>query len=177
MGRRKRTIENNPIISTDVTNATIIVDSNGEVLRETKEVKIKWEKEPDFIKLYYDTMLAFHGVEGIPGEFLSSLAKHVKYANKDTGQMKVYLNTELKEDMCETLGIKKDMLNKLLQRCVANGLLFRSGGKQRTNTYIVNPFFIAKGEWKNIRKLQCSFNFIDGRWTMETEIDEGEENI
>ena len=46
-------------VKTEVDTAT------GEIISETKEVVNKTSKEPDFIKIYYETMLAFNQIHGI----------------------------------------------------------------------------------------------------------------
>lgn len=165
MGRRRKVeqLESNRILNNYITNSFERISENGEILYSEKEVYTKWEKEPDFIKVYYRTMLAYHNVTGISIDFICCLSKYVTYANKDKSQMKVYLNSGLKDDMCDSLGITMSMLNKILKKCIDLGILFKT---ERRGTFIVNPFIIAKGEWKNIRKLQCQFNFTDGKWTM-----------
>lgn len=161
MGRKKMIQQ--PIAKDTETHITITINQDGEVLKEQRESVIAWNKEPNFIKVYYNTVMAFHNISGISIDFICLLSEHISYANGDE-QIMLYTNSGMKKKMCEKLDIKINMLNKLFRKCVECGILFNTEDR---GTFIVNPFIIAKGEWKNIRQLQCSFEFMpNGKWTM-----------
>ena len=58
---------------------TVIDEQTGEILSSSKETVKKVSKEPDFIKLYYETMLAFNRIHDIPISFVLSLSKFLEW--------------------------------------------------------------------------------------------------
>ena len=144
----------------------------GQVLKEENEYKIFYEKEDGFIKIYYRTIFSAEEVDDLSLGFIMCISEYIGYANGD-GQMMLYTNGAMKKKIAERLNISVSVVNKRFQRCVEEGILFKTDERSE---YIVNPFIIAKGEWKNIKKLQCCFDFIDGKWTMVKELKrEGDE--
>lgn len=144
-------------VKTEVDTAT------GEILSETKEVINKTSKEPDYIKIYYETMLAFNQIHGIPISFVLSLSKFIEWTN-DGKPMYITINKRVKEILQEDCGVKLAQVNRYISTSVDSGLLFRTSYR---GVYEVNPFMIAKGKWESIQDLQCKFNFVDGKWIRE----------
>lgn len=148
----------------------IIDTQTGEVIQERKLTKSKTDREPDYIKVYYDTMLSFNGIKDIPVSFLMALSAYITYSNE--GEPMRFQNVKVtRDDIVSKLQIKDSMYQKYIKRCKDAGLLIPT--KYR-GTFEVNPFFIAKGKWDSIKELRCSFKFIDGTWKREIEEDENE---
>lgn len=138
----------------------------GEVLDEIKtETKITGT-EPDYIKVYYRTMLAFGGIQDVPVDFLLALSGCITWAT-DNDPMIFQSTKVMRERICSQCGIKEDMYRKYLQRCKKHGLLVAKPGYRAV--YDVNPFFIARGRWADISKLRGTFNFTDGTWSRDIE--------
>ena len=147
---------------------TVIDKMTGEIVAETSQTLKKSSTEPDYIKLYYKVMLAFNGCADVPLDFIIAISGFMTWAN-GSDQM-VFKNDKLtKGSICSQLGIKDSMCTKYVKRCVESGLLFPMDGYR--GYYYVNPFFIAKGKWENIKSLQSSFSYLDGKWecTIESE--------
>lgn len=140
-------------------DATIIDAASGEILREEHASKKRTSTEPDYIKVYYKTMMAVNGISEIPLDFLLALSAHIGYTNTD--RVYFYNNKTIRKAISEFCGIGDNMVQKYLKRCVSKGILFSTEDR---GTYEINPWLIAKGKWDNIKKLQASFDFIDGKW-------------
>lgn len=144
----------------------IIADlQTGEILTDHKTTIKKTSGEPDFIKLYYKTMLAFNGVDDIPLSFILSLAEHMTWSN-DASPLLFFNSRMIRERICATCGIKEAMYKRYVTRCRDAGILFPTPYR---GTYEVNPFLIAKGKWDSIKGLRASFDFVKGKWTRVTE--------
>lgn len=146
-----------------------VVDQDGVIEQEQDRTVMRTDPEPDFIKVYYKTMLTFKGIDDIPVSFILALSSFISWSNDDSESMLFYNVKRNRESICSQCGIKDSMYAKYLKRCVSAGLLILD--KQYRGTYYVNPFFIAKGKWANIKKLRATFDYIDNTWskTMEEE--------
>lgn len=133
----------------------------GEIIERSGTIIRSVQKEPNFIKVYLDTMMAFNGVKGIPASVLISFSNYITYANTNMQQMEISFTQRNKKQISEELGISVDMVRKYITKCVENGVFFKS---EFRGTYIVNPWLIARGEWKNITQLRAEFDFMDGKW-------------
>lgn len=143
----------------------------GEIVHEKKETVNLVNKEPDFIKVYYETMLAFNQIHDIPTSFVLSMSKFIEWSN-DGQPMCITLNRRNKEIMEKDCDCKSAQISRYIARSVENGLLFKT---EYRGVYEVNPFMIAKGKWDSIRNLQCQFNYIEGKWVREL-VEGAEEN-
>lgn len=144
---------------------TLVDEQTGEILTSRKETIRKTSGEPDFVKLYYKTMLAFNGVEDIPLSFVLAMADHMTWSN-DASPL-LFFNTRIvREQICMLCGIKEAMYKRYIGRCKDAGLIFPT---QYRGTYEVNPFFIAKGKWDSIKALRATFDFVGGKWTRHLE--------
>ena len=144
---------------------TLVDVQTGEILTSHRETIQKTSGEPDYVKLYYRTMLAFNGVDDIPLAFIISMADHMSWSND--GSPLLFFNTRIvREQICAVCDIKEAMYKRYITRCRDSGLIFPT--KYR-GTYEVNPFFIAKGKWDSIKALRAGFDFINGTWTRHIE--------
>ena len=143
---------------------TVIDETTGEILRRESKTVAKTNEEPDFIKVYYKTMLAFADAEGVPLDFVLAIASFISWSNNGS-EMRYKNDRPNREEVCASLNIKEAMYKRYLKRCVNCGLLFPS---RYRGCYDVNPFFIAKGQWDSIRQLQMSLDFVSGKWKRRT---------
>lgn len=141
--------------------STVISAETGEIIyQESEEIKTI-QKEPDFIKIYLNSILTFNGIKNISSDFLICLCNYINYANDTKTQMRIIINKMIKDEISKKLNIKTNMIEKYVRKCVESGILFKT---EYRGTYIVNPFLFAKGEWKNIKALQTEFDYINGTW-------------
>lgn len=145
---------------------------------ETTLMKAKVNGEPHFIKLYYDTFLAFNQIKDVPAEFLAQLGAVMQYVGRDIEQQDVskcivYLGDVTKQSIANSMGVSLITVKRYIDRCKHSGILLpmEVGGKVKRGYYYTNPHLIAKGEWEGVKKLRGNIDFINNKWTVEMEID------
>lgn len=144
---------------------TVIDQTTGEILSSTQKTITKMSAEPDFIKVYYDTMLAFNQIFDVPTSFVLSLSKFLEWTNDEKPQCTI-INKYVKETLSKDCGVDIRQIERYIKKSVDSGLLFRTNYR---GVYEVNPFMIAKGKWDNIRALRTNFEFTDGKWQRTVE--------
>lgn len=140
-----------------------IIDTvTGTVLKsETTQDKMT-STEPDYIKVYYRTVLAFNGITDIPVPFLLAISSCMTWVT--AAEPMYYKSDKLTRDtVCKQLGIGEQMYKRYLTRCTESGLLIKKPGYR--GVYDVNPLFIAKGRWQDIAEVRATFEFRGGRWS------------
>lgn len=153
------------------THEEVIMDSvTGEIVSETRKTVTKTSVEPDFIKVYYETMMAFNQIHDIPTSFVLSLSKFLEWTNDGKPQYAT-LNRRIKEIMRVDCNVSLPQIDRYIRKAVENGLLFRTPYR---SVYEVNPFMIARGKWDSIKKLRSNYDFIEGKWERITEFSQEE---
>lgn len=138
----------------------VVTDSQtGEILHREHSTKKRTSSEPDFIKIYYKTMMAVQGIDQIPLDFLLALSAQIAFANGD--RVLFYNNKTTRRAIADCCSCTDNWVAKLLRIAVDKGILFKTSDR---GTYEVNPWLIAKGRWEHIRELQANFKFKEGRW-------------
>jgi DNA-binding MarR family transcriptional regulator len=148
-------------ITTETTKLNTIVDTiTGEVLSQTEEKEITsqaiGESEPDFIKLYLNRLAKIQGLNNSQANVLFEIAKKMPWAN-DTDQY-IILNSFMKEIIAKKLKVTMQYIKDTMAKLVKEGMLIRQGSA-RSSAYIINPLYIAKGKWEDIKKLQLKISF------------------
>jgi hypothetical protein len=149
-------------------NDTVIDAATGAILSTRTQQKVKSTTEPDFIKIYYKSMLAVQGVEEVPLEFVLALSSVITYSNNPKSPVYFYNNAANRKIISECCMNKKgmpisdNMVARHINSAVKMGLLFKT---QNRGIYEVNPCMIARGRWENIKGLQAKFDFFEGKWT------------
>ena len=152
---------------------TTIDVTTGEILNYTQKTITKISAEPEFIKVYYETMMAYNQIHNVPLSFVLSLSKFIGWSNEGSPQTAI-LNKMAKETMSKDCDVSFPQIDRYIKIAVNNGLLFRT--KYR-GVYEVNPFMIAKGKWESIKKLRANFDFIGGKWERVVEYGDREQTI
>ena len=133
-------------------------EETGEIVRLPIEVStrsVRFEDEPEYIKLYLKTIGAFTDIRGTSSRLFYELVKRMEYANDE---QRVYLNAMLRKDLQSAMGVRKSAFDKALRELRDRGIIRRLG----PNTYAMNPLFVGKGKWKDIKRLRATFDFITG---------------
>lgn len=139
---------------------TVIDQVTGEVLSSTIETVAKTSAEPDFVKVYYETMLAFNQIHGVPVTFVLSLSRFIEFSN-DGSPLFATLNKRVKLLMVGDCKVSFRQIERYIKVALEQGLLFKT---EFRGVYEVNPFMIAKGKWDSIKRLRAKFDFVDGKW-------------
>ena len=150
-------------------DTSIIDQVTGEILRQEHTETFLVEREPDYIKLYYSTWLTFNGITDIPADFLMALSHYITWAGAKS-QMRFVSSAPTIDAICEMLNIKRSMYTKYIKRCTSTGLLIAS--PKYRGCYDVNPFFLARGKWEDIKGLRATFDFKQGKWLAIREYDD-----
>lgn len=148
-------------MTTETTKLNTIVDTiTGEVLSQTEEKEITsqaiGESEPDFIKLYLNRLAKIQGLNNSQASVLFEIAKKMPWAS-DADQ-DIVLNAYIKEKIAKKLKVTMQYIKDTIAKLVKDGMLIRQG-TPRSATYIINPLYIAKGKWEDIKKLQLKISF------------------
>ena len=106
------------------------------------------EKEPPFLKMYLDDIEILHRLPKNSGDVLHELLRYMNY------QSEITINSLIKKRICEKLEIKNiRSINNFLSQMVKKDVLQRIGRE----VYVINPYLIAKGEWKDIKGLRVKY--------------------
>lgn len=141
----------------------------GEVV--TNKTLYRMNDEPDYIKLYIDTVFTFKGLrKGLNPIFLAFL-NHMSYAgaNEKYGGQVIFVNMAMKKMIAEQLGLGIDSINKALSEFVKTGVFSRL----TVGTYQVNPDIVGKGHWADIQNIRATFDF--GNRTVKADVVHSEE--
>ena len=123
--------------------------ATGEISQgETTTIFIGKEKEPPFLKMYLDDIEILHRLPKNSGDVLYELLVNMNY------QGEIAINSLMKQRICEKLAIKNARsINNFLTQMVKKDVLQRIG----RGVYVVNPYLVAKGEWKDIKGLRVKY--------------------
>ena len=139
------------------------IDQNGEIVSAQVEKTsfCKTSTEPNFVKVYYETMLAFNEIQGIPVAFVLCISSMLPWVD-DEEPLRITMNRYARERIERECGVKSAQVSRYIKQSVEAGLLFKTDCR---GVYEVNPFMIARGSWDKIKDLQCQFDFRGGKWT------------
>jgi butyrate kinase len=94
------------------------------------------------------------------------------YANNKDGQIFHFTKYE-KDFIAQKLNTTENYLKQQIIKLQKGGIVKRISH----GVYAVNPFLFGKGEWKDIKKAQMTFDFAKKRIEVEFEhMEEGAEN-
>jgi hypothetical protein len=114
------------------------------------------EGEPDFIKLYLNRLAKIQGLNNSQANILFEIAKLMPWASDD--EQFIILNAFTKERIAKKLGVQMQYIKDSVSKLTKEGMLIKAGSA-RSAAYTVNPLYIAKGRWEDIKKLQLRITF------------------
>lgn len=153
-------------------NVITLDHDTGEITREESTFVSKTDLEPDYVKVYLNTLCAFKGLSKSISPVLFEFCNYMTWANDNTNRQILIINKFVKEQVSAKVGLKIDRINKILGEIVKSQIFMKMEGQR--GVYIVNPYIIARGDWKSIKTLRAEFDFIDGSFKLITQ--ENEEN-
>ena len=145
-----------------------ILQQEEEIDHETGEITktkhtLQFTAEPNYVKLYLDCLGTFTQNEGLEKSLNALLIETLQYMTFANKKQQVYLNSEIKSEICEKTGKSIARYNQALTTWVKEGILKRVG----RGTYKVNPWIFGKGDWRDIEHLRTTFYFDEGKLTIE----------
>lgn len=136
----------------------------GEITEEEIQKTLGVKKEPDFVKIYLNTLCVFKGLSQSVTPVLFEFCKYMTWA--ENGQI-LRVDKFIKEEVSNATNLKIDRINKILKSIVDSGIFIKIEGYR--GIYKVNPYFIAKGDWNNIKSLRGEFEFTNGEFKIIAE--------
>jgi len=138
--------------------------------KTTTNQKIRVAQEPDYIKLYLNTLLTFKDLPKQMNNILFELIQLMTFANKEAehGGQLIILNMFVKQEICNRLNIKDNTFKKALTNFKKVGILKHIG----SSTYQANPHMFGRGQWIDIKSIRATFDFNSG--TVEADIEHDE---
>ncbi|MGV3329975.1 replication/maintenance protein RepL, partial [Streptococcus suis] len=145
-------------------NTRTITDEDGSIRYQEEDLTVNWGKEPNYIKLYLDTVLYLKDLPKGLNTILYALLKRMSYGNQ------LVLNAALKRQIAEEIDLSVSSINNAITKFVKGELLERID----TGLYRVNPHLFGKGEWKDIAKIRLEVAFDSEGKTIMSEIERKE---
>jgi hypothetical protein len=146
----------------------VIENSHGDITRTTNYTK-RYEDEPNYIKLYLDTILHLKnlpkGYNSVLLGFLKEMS-YAKHSNKSGGQI-IYVNSTMKKNIAEELGVSIYRVSQALSNFVKREIFFRVD----RGTYQVNAHIFGKGDWQDIKEIRMKIKFNADGHTIESEFE------
>ncbi len=137
-----------------------VVDEHGQITYQEEDKTTNWGSEPNYIKVYLDTILYLNDLpKGLNG-ILYSFLKRMSYGNQ------LVVNAALKRQIASELELSLSSINNAISKFVKGEILLR----EDTGLYKVNPHLFGKGEWKDIAKIRLEVTFDKEGKTIMSEI-------
>ncbi|MBK3313464.1 MULTISPECIES: replication/maintenance protein RepL [Bacillales] len=141
-----------------------VVNEDGQITHQEEEKVINWGTEPNYIKVYLDTILYLKDLPKGLNSILYAFLKRMSYGNQ------LVVNAALKRQIAKELGLSLSSINNAISKFVKGELLIR----EDTGLYKVNPHLFGKGDWKDIAKIRLEVVFDPKRKTIMSEIEKKE---
>ncbi|WP_412839914.1 replication/maintenance protein RepL [Bacillus paranthracis] len=141
-----------------------IVNEDGQITHQEEEKVINWGTEPNYIKVYLDTILYLKDLPKGLNSILYAFLKRMSYGNQ------LVVNAALKRQIAKELGLSLSSINNAISKFVKGELLIRKD----TGLYKVNPHLFGKGDWKDIAKIRLEIVFDPKGKTIMSEIEKKE---
>lgn len=149
-------------------------NETGEIIEMSSDIIRTATKEPDFIKIYYNSIMAFNGINNIPSDVLIAFCNFLTYANSKDVPAEINFNKRTKELLSEMTKLSTSQLNRYMNKMCEVGIFFKT---EYRGIYVANPYLIARGEWKNIKDLRGEFDFKNGKWSFKKTYSKEEKTV
>lgn len=137
--------------------------------------------EPEYVKIYTDCLLAFNHLDIALSPYIVAFAKWMTYANFDNPDYRCTVRTgEIeRQDVAHCVGVSESMVKKAIAQLVKAEVFIpiSKGGRRLRGIYFVNPWVMAKGEWKDIKQLRAQFEFVSGAQSVCAIEDDGSRHV
>lgn len=143
-----------------------VIDEEGKVKHYEESKTINWGAEPNYIKVYLDTILYLSDLPKGLNSILYAFLKRMSYGNQ------LVINAAVKRQITGEIKLSKSSIDCAITKFVKGGILKRID----TGLYLVNPHLFGKGEWKDIAKIRLEVAFSDEGKTVMAEI-QRKENV
>lgn len=146
-----------------------IIDEHGNVIEKKHNITKRYEDEPEYIKMYLDTVLYLKDLPKGYNSILLAFLKRMTYSsnsNNGGGQM-IYVNAHMKKEIADELSVSSARVNQAITDFVKGKIFFRAG----RGTYQVNAHLFGKGDWQNIKEIRMNIQFDANGKSVMSEIE------
>jgi len=141
------------------------VTNEGELIERHENYIIQYDNEPNYIKLYLDTVLYISDLPKGYSGILLGILRYMTYSNPNNthGGQIIYFNSTMKKDIAKELNVSLARVNQAISDFTKGKILERID----TGTYRVNPYLFGKGDWQDISEIRMKVTFnADGKTVM-----------
>lgn len=117
-------------------------------------------KEPDFVKIYIATLLETMKEMEMTSEIAVFIAicKFATYGSGEELPVAYIGDYEITNTIAPSTNLSKTRIYTIIKKLIEKELL-RKVGKGR---YQINPFYVAKGPWSSVQKMQITWDKANG---------------
>ena len=130
------------------------------------------DQEPDYVKIYVGTQLCLNKLDPGLAPIIIAFSPFLTYANDSQYTHMITINDTVFSYVSQYLKISYGHAKHHVKTLVDAGIfipIYKRVEKdgvitsvKKRGQYFVNPWVIAKGSWKEIKKLQQSIDFVSG---------------
>ncbi len=136
------------------------------------ETEYGTEKEPPFVKIYFDTQLSLNNLNKGLTPYVIEFSKYMTYSNDQVYRHMVQASQLVKNNIAASLGVTVKAVDKAISALVKGGVfipIYRQedkdndvvSKKKMRGAYFVNPWVIAKGTWAYIKELRQQIDYVN----------------
>ncbi|PWN59129.1 replication/maintenance protein RepL [Chryseobacterium oncorhynchi] len=131
---------------------TIIMDSEtGEVIEQVRKESLAVGKEPNYYKVYINDLANLQGLNPTEKMVLEILSANMTFDNL------IVLIKPIKEKLVKITGKEFETIKKAIQGLSKKKVLL----KEERACYRVNPKYVAKGKWEDIKALRLVIEYSE----------------
>jgi hypothetical protein len=142
-----------------------VVTEGGEVKHHQENYLIQYDSEPNYVKLYLDTVLYLSDLPKGYNGILFAFLKYMTYSNSTNtyGGQIIYFNAAMKKAIANELNVSISRINQAITDFTKGKILERMD----VGTYRVNPHLFGKGDWQDIAEVRMKITFnVNGKTVM-----------
>ena len=156
-------------------------DENGDLKHVVIDEDAYVGAEPDYIKIYTGTMLAFNHLDTALTPYIIAFGKWMTYANFENPAFRCTVRTgEIeRRDVAKCCRVSDSQVKKAIRKLIDAEIFIpvEIEGKKKRGIYFVNPWVMSKGDWKDIKQLRTQFEFVTGAQSTMSISSDGERHI
>lgn len=129
-----------------------IIDSEtGEVIQQDRKESLAVGKEPNYYKVYINDLANLQGLNPTEKMVFETLSANMTFDNL------IVLIKPIKEKLVKITGKEFETIKKAIQGLAKKKVLL----KEERACYRVNPKYVAKGKWEDIKALRLVIEYSE----------------